>query len=268
MSVQAGVKWLFEPLKSNTQEINSLNPDSKSFDLLLARLKSISLKGPIRSIGYGAPSVGMTLLSELGISYSSRNKPNFSGIVVTASRRISGNNNRVNLFAKVPDWPISACKSSREIANRHGYKHTNGSQRLYCTLSSKRPNSQGLFLEIDDRTDSLKERKSTSTGILDVAAWKLSSLKKKLIQSHPESVWVQAKVTKRNDVEYFHYRQATHTGPPRIDLFTDLLRNGTVTVDHLIENSQSESREKGPLFKISPMNFSALFPEPLKYDLM
>jgi len=77
-------------------------------------LAGISRLGPVPAIGTGDTSVGMTLLSHLGVQYSSIEKPNFRGIVITARRGTKARDlNRVNLFAKVPDWDISSCKSSR-----------------------------------------------------------------------------------------------------------------------------------------------------------
>ena len=240
-----------------------------AFQALLARLRSISRKGPIQSVGHGATSVGMTLLSELGVDYTSLAKPNFQGIVVNARRRTLGRSNRVNLFAQVPEWKISHCKSSRQIVEQYGYDADDESRRLYCTVRANHPNPQGLFLELDRGAGLLRERFRSPIGESDeVAAWRLPILAERLTETHPETVWVRAVASTSGSSEFFHYREAQHVGPPKVEILDELLNEGTITVDHLIKKEGTRVNEKGPLFKIDPVNFDALFPAPLLFDLM
>lgn len=215
-------------------------------------------------------AVGKTLLDLLGIQQLTIRKPTFHGMVLTARRNSGGmDGNRVNLFAMVPEWRLSACKSSGEIAEKFGYDR-DGGRKLYVSVKSRRPNAQGLFLEIDRAEGLLREKHfAEATGVAeDVATWKLSALQDRLLQRHPSSAWITANASRRNGQEYFHYRFVQFTDDPRADHLPDLIDQGTVTMDHLILSVHGRTVEKGPLFKIRLENVSALFPESPRFDLM
>jgi hypothetical protein len=236
---------------------------------VLKKLCDVAHSGPIPAVGQGSNAVGMTLLRAMGVDYTSTDKPRIMGIVVTARRNVStAPRNRVNLFARVPDWKISACKSSGEIAKKHGYDGESGVRRLYCTVRASHPNSQGLLLYVNAERNSLDEIAQTKAGPVDVARWPLEDLRNRLIATHPESIWVSANVVRRSGIEHFHYRKAIYTGPPFVERLEALLAEGTVTVDHLIEVSQQGTKEKGPLFKIHPSNIPLLFPSSMVFDLL
>ncbi len=236
---------------------------------LLDKLRALAHSGPIRSRHSGAPAVGMTLLEALGIDYVSTAKPMYKGIVVSARRDQTGTqSNRVNLFAKVPCWSKSNCKSSRDIVEKYGYVGEADERRLFCTVRAGRPNSQGLLLEVETWKNTLHERAYIGGRVEDVVQWSLSELEERLLASHPESMWVTAKTSCRDGHEYFHYRTVVHSAAPRVGMLAKLLKEGTVSVDHLIEQRGTAVKEKGPLFKISPANCSMLFPESGMHDLM
>lgn len=236
---------------------------------VLTMLRDISRTGPIPAVGVGSTSVGMTLLGALGVDPTSTEKPRINGIVVTARRNVATTRpNRVNLFAKVPDWEISECKSSREIAERFGYDAGEGVRKLYCSVRARQPNSQGLMFQIDQGAGTLDEVARTGSGVIGVAKWRMDDLRDRLATTHPESIWVAANVSERNGVEYFHYRKAIYTGAPYVERLDLLLSEGTVTMDHLIEIRGKSAREKGPLFKISPSNIPLLFPASMTFDLL
>jgi hypothetical protein len=166
--------------------------------------------------------------------------------------------NRVNLFAKVPDWRLSHCKSSAELLRRYGYA-SGVETKLYCTVGARGPNSRGLMLRVDSSADLLEEVFVKEGCPTDVVVWQMRDLRDRLVQAHPASVWVTALPEVRDGWEFFHYRHAFFTGQPRVELLPLLLREGTITVDHLIESRCGAVREKGPLFKMSPSNMSGLF---------
>lgn len=243
--------------------------DGKKLEVATA-LARISRLGPVPSSGKGDMAVGKTLLDLLGIQQTTTRKPTFHGMTLTAHRKSSGvDGNRVNLFAMVPDWKLSACKSSGEIVQRYGYDR-DGGRKLYASVRSARPNAQGLFLEVDRACGLLREKHlAKSAGTPDeVAVWKLPLLQARLLQRHPASVWITVNSTRREGHEYFHYRYVQFTDQPRADRLADLLDQGMVTLDHLILSKDGRTVEKGPLFKIRPDNIRALFPETSKFDLM
>jgi hypothetical protein len=222
----------------------------------------------VKAVGAGDKSVGTTLMELLGVDHTTTSKARFMGVVVSARRGTrSRQGNRVNLFAKVPDWDVSACKSTREIVERYGYRR-DGGMKLYATLRARQPNPQGLLLSVDRGKGLLREQHSAAGTVEEVAAWRLESLKTRLLRSHPESAWVVANVIERGGIEYFHYRYVRFTHAPRATELPSLLEQGTVTVDHLIFAKDGRATDKGPLFRIKPSNVRALFPTSPKYDLM
>lgn len=245
---------------------HNLSPQARK---VLHALADVARKGWIPAVGIGDRSVGMTLLCQLGMKHSVDAKPRLHGLTVSARRgsRLK-DENRVNLFAKVPDWDVSALKSSRQIVDTHGYVR-DGCRRLYCTVSAKQPNAQGLYLFVDRGGRLLRERCSdVRGGASEVAAWRMDALKERLLEAHPEAVWVLAASRKVDGKEFFHFRFAQFTSMPRVDALASLIDAGTVTVDHLIQSKLGNVREKGPLFKIKPANVEALFPASSRFDLM
>jgi hypothetical protein len=239
-------------------------------ELEVARvLAAIAQRGPVPSTGNGDMAVGKTLLDLLGVSQTTTKKPTFHGFVLTTRRSAGAEGNRVNLFAMVPDWKISTCKSSEEIAAKYGYDR-DGGRKLYVSVRSRRANAQGLLLHVDRASGLLRERylPGGSRVAKEVAAWKLEALQARLLQRHPASAWITANVERRGGEEYFHYRYVQFTRTPRVDLLPELIDQGTVTMDHLILSKDGQTIEKGPLFKIRPENVRALFPEGPRYDLM
>ena len=235
----------------------------------IQRLRVLAVSGPIPSVGSGDRSVGMTLLHALGIQQTSAHKSTLNGIVITAQRtRKKGTKNRVNLFARVPNWRLSACKSSADIAEKYGYAIGPNEIKLYCTVTTKQVNPQGLMLYVNRAEGTLDEIASLNGVKLPVAKWSLSDLESQLIEKNPQSFWVNAMSHFVDGIEHFHYRTAIYTQSPRPNTFADLLEIGAVTVDHLIIKKGSRAQEKGPLFKIEPKNFELLFPSPVMIDLM
>lgn len=235
---------------------------------LADKLAELARRGPVESLGVGDKSVGMTLLALLGVEHKVTSKPAFNGIVIGARREGRARQaNRVNLFAKVPDWDLSTCKSSQEIVERYGYER-DGGLKLYATIRARQPNAQGLMLEVDEGAGLLHELYCHDQQRAGVASWRLSRLMNRLADRHPASAWIVATTHKRDNREFFHYRYIEFTGRPHTHSLPSLLQQGTVTVDHLIFSENGRAVDKGPLFKIKPSNVSALFPQSPRFDLM
>lgn len=236
---------------------------------LLSSLRDLANQGPVPAVGHGDTAVGKTLLARLGIPMTSSKKAQFKGIALTARRGSKAKDiNRVNLFAKVPDWNVSVLKSSRELLDAYGYG-SGDERRLNCTVSAKQPNGQGLFLAVDWELGHLVERHRSIRGeTKDVVAWQLAGLEARLVKGQSASAWIVAVPSLRNGEEFFHFRYVTIAGSPRAKELPRLLEMGTVTLDHLISASGSRAAEKGPLFKIQPRNVEALFPATPSFDLL
>ncbi len=226
---------------------------------LLNALREIASKGPIQAIGHGNTTVGMSIEAALGLPANSSREPDYKGIELKSGRSpISGRETRVTLFACVPDWNLSTLKSSSEILQKYGYSRGNDF-KLYCTISTLRPNSQGLQFIIDDAQRKLREI-ARLQNVVDVAIWPLSKLENYLVDKHRETFWIKARPESRGGHEYFHLESVTHTRNPNLPQLSRLLSDGTITMDHLIKRTATGgAAEKGPLFKIERKRIAELF---------
>lgn len=231
---------------------------------------------PLKTVVAGDTGVGMTLESAIGLPPNSRRTPDYKGIELKASRKNKKAFTRSTLFAKVPDWEISALKSINEILEAYGYLR-NGMMRLNCQMSSNKINSQGLYLWIDARMNFLRERHTDrddypdprmARSFQEVAAWKIAELNAALLEKHRETFWVSATSRGSGAEEVFTYTNILHTKAPFTGAFETLLNVGSVSVDHLIKRPEGYApKEKGPLFKIHRKDFGLLFPKPDTYKI-
>jgi hypothetical protein len=230
---------------------------------LLNLLQALAQRGPIRADGTGDTAIGRTLETHLGIPINSSRNPDFKGIELKSYR--ADRPNRKNLFAQVPDWSLSPCRSSAQILDVFGYQRL-GYHKLYVTVSGRRSNAQGLMLSIDVRRDLLIE---TSDHPLypTVAVWRLPLLRQRLEAKHRETFWVEAQSTWRQGIEYFLFSRVEHTRSPVIAQIEPLVLGGDLTMDHLIKDDGGRVVEKGPIFKVSQRGHPLLFPAPRLYRL-
>jgi len=235
---------------------------------LLERLRLIVAKGPLRSVMdvKADTAIGRTLETALGIAMNANRAPDYKGIELKSFRRSAvARENRKTLFAKVPNWGISKFKSSTEILNNFGYSR-DGQFKLYCEVSTRKPNSQGLYFKLNDKIGQLDECASGDFGAF--ASWLMADLRQALLEKHNETFWVSAASFMSEGREYFDFKDVLHTRRPIASQFDILLDQGEITMDHLIKRKPSGSgAEKGPLFKINTSALELLFPPAEKYEL-
>ena len=235
---------------------------------LLGRLQAVAAAGPFKAVCGGDTAVGRSIEAALGIQINSSQTPDFQGIEIKSGRStIVSKATRATLFACVPDWELSAVKSSRAILERFGYQRGENF-KLYCSVSTKRANSQGLQLWMDEAAARLRELYA-SQPVEEVCVWRLDNLHGRLAAKHRETFWVKAKSLQLDSAEWFQLESVTHTTRPSVEQFDRLLGDGTVTLDHLIKRKPSGSvTEKGPLFKIARPRIAELFlGKPRSYSL-
>ncbi len=223
---------------------------------LLAMLKEIA-KNPIPATCKGSTAIGRSVETALGIAINSSCLPDYKGIELKAKREKSTTRN--SLFACVPDWKISQCKSSSEILDKFGYWRESVF-RLYCTVSTKHANSQNLVLSVDEVGRLLNELHRTSKSDVPVAIWRIETLEKKLQQKHNETFWINATTEIIKGTECFKLNSVMHTRRPNVPQFERLLSSGDITLDHLIKRKENQRVvEKGPFFKIVSTKIPELF---------
>ncbi|PJE78273.1 hypothetical protein CI610_02796 [invertebrate metagenome] len=238
-----------------------INAESKVSAELLTKLKALA-KHPIRALGKGDTAIGMAIEDALGVPPNSSKKPDYKGIELKSGR---GSKNRTTLFAQVPNWKKSECKSSHVILKKYGYERDTDF-RLYCTISTRKSNSQGLFFECD-KDDHLYEKHKDGEN---VAVWDGEKLRERLLEKHPETFWIQAKSVILDGVEHFYLQSVIHTRAPMLSQLMPLIERGVITMDHLIKQKEGQkgASEKGPLFKINKRDLPLLFPSPKHHSLM
>ena len=262
------VAGIVNPVANFLRQI-SLSSSAVS-DELLQLLKKIAGAGPIKAECEGDTAIGRSIETALGISINSSRNPDFKGIEIKSGRSavVASRENRATLFACVPDWDLSALKSSRAILERFGYERGDDF-KLYCSVSTRRANSQGLQFEVKEADKWLREF-CAREPVEEVCIWRLDRLHERLAEKHRETFWVKAKSIQRGANEWFQLESVTHTTRPSLDQFDRLLTDGTVTMDHLIKRKASgRVSEKGPLFKVERPRIGELFlGEPRKYSLV
>lgn len=237
---------------------------------LLSKLRRLAENGPLEAVCKGTTSIGRSVESALDIKINSAKGPDYRGVIELKSGRspIVGSGTRATLFACVPDWTLSRCKSSKAILDEFGYAR-DGQFKLYCTVSTQRANSQGLMFEIEEANRWLRE-KCVREPVRDVAVWRISTLEESLAAKHKETFWIKADARVKNGREFFSLRSVIHTKYPNIPQLGRMLGDGSVSMDHLIKRKPSGgAHEKGPLFKVTRPRLQELFlGEPKRYDLI
>jgi len=238
------------------------NDDSVAKELL-EKLKVLAKGEPLKATVKGSTAVGRAIETALGIDINSSKEPDYEGIELKSGR---GGNNRTTLFAQVADWKVSPLKRSAEILDQFGY-YRDDDFKLYCTLSARKPNSQGLQFNYEEKSDQLVE---IHGDFGDVAVWPGKLLRSRLLEKHKETFWIQAESVDIDGIEHFKLISVTHTKNPMSNQLMPLLRDGIITMDHLIKRRAKDGRvsEKGPLFKMNKKDLSLLFPEPKHYHLL
>ena len=237
---------------------------------LLEKLRAIARAGLVPSVmdARADTAIGRTLETALGIAINSAKEPDYKGIELKSYRRARGSReNRKTLFAQVPNWNISKFKSSREILDNFGYWRE-PDYKLYCTVSTRTSNSQGLSFALDDKAGLLNEV-SDQREIGAFASWYLKDLRESLAKKHNETFWVSADVREVDGRDYFCFCDVIHTRKPIASQFDILIEQGEITMDHLIKrNAKGRVSEKGPLFKINSPSLELLFPPSKTYALL
>lgn len=233
---------------------------------LLEKLKVLA-RTPLPASVDADTAIGRAIETALGIEINSSKLPDYNGIEIKTGRAES--KNRSNLFAQVADWSISPCQSSAAILDKYGYQRGDDF-KLYCTVSTQKPNSQGLQFFYDDRSDQLVEKHKNGDV---VAIWPGQLLRTRLLEKHAETFWISAKSSIIDGIEHFQLTSVIHTKKPVQTQLLPLIESGAITMDHLIKrkttnSGKTQTSEKGPLFKMNKADLSLLFPNPSVYDLI
>lgn len=207
--------------------------------------------------------VGRTIESFLGISMNSNKTPDYKGIELKSHRDKRSSKKNV-LFTQTPDWDISNLKSGRQIVEKYGYYTDDGKKTYQNTVQCTPPNSQSLFLNVN-QTDEKLELQAQMKRLEDVAAWRLMKLHQRLLTKHHETFWIEVENEKHDGKEYFRYKQIEHTKNPNVGQFDVLLEQNIITVDLLLCRPSGHGDTYS--FKIKKKGMPLLFPESIMYQI-
>jgi hypothetical protein len=257
-------RWSNAPAEQLREHLStSVRSQSSEAAELLTRLQRLSAV-PIPATTVGDTAVGRAIETALGIQINSSKSPDFMGIELKSHREERAAS-RMTLFAQVPDWTASHRKSSREILDSYGYIR-DGVRKLYCEVSTRKPNSQGLQLSVDIDAGLLAENHEIDGA---VCQWRLATLHDRLRAKHRETFWIAAREIIIDGKTCFQLQSVRHTQAPSTMAFDRLASHGHITVDHLIKRrADGRVSEKGPLFKVADGHLESLFlGRPREYKL-
>ena len=207
--------------------------------------------------------IGRTIESFLGISMNSDKTPDYKGIELKSHRDKRRSKKNV-LFTQTPNWDISELKSGKQIVEKYGYYTEDGKKTYQNTVQCTPPNSQFLFLNVN-QNDELLELQARIKRVEDVAAWRLMQLHQRLLTKHHETFWIEVENEKHDRKEYFRYKQIEHTKNPNVGQFDVLIEQNIITVDLLLCRPSGHGDTYS--FKIKKKGMPLLFPESVIYNL-
>ena len=213
--------------------------------------------------------VGREVEAQLGIPINPSKTPDYKGIELKSHREKA--KVRGTLFTQVPNWALSKLKNPNAIVQRYGYIPEGYTHKsLHVTLSSSKPNPQGLGLNLNYDKDWLEANEYDLTPnpdglykkLNDVSIWQLMDLHQRLVTKHHETFWIDVDTRIIDHKEYFRVMTIDHTKNPIPSQFDILLEQGKITVDFLLNR---DSGGDAFSFKIGKNDRTLLFPESATY---
>lgn len=251
---------IITPLQEILKSINK-DGNAVSFELL-QKFRSVKDQW-FESEVTADTGIGRTIESFLGISMNSDKTPDYKGIELKSHREKRSSKKNV-LFTQTPDWDISALKSGREIVDKYGYFTEEGKKTYQNTVQCSPPNSQLLFLNIN-QIEELLELQADKKPKEDVAVWRLMKLHQRLLTKHHETFWIEVENRFNDGKEYFRYKQIEHTKNPNVGQFDILLEQNLITIDLLLCRPSGNGDTYS--FKIKKKGMPLLFPESTLYTI-
>jgi hypothetical protein len=210
-------------------------------DELKEKLSALKQRGYVVSMRRGNTGIGYTLETLLGVDENNLQLPDLGGIELKAQR--SGTTSLITLFTfNRGAWKMKQA----EVIEKYGYRDTNDRLSLYSTTNST-PNSQGLFIRIEDEYVRLYHVDGTL-----IAQWLGEGLARSFGEKMPALVAVFADTRiNSDDNEEFWFNEAYLLKQPDASNILELIRNDTIVVDIRMHiNDKGSVRNHGTGFRI------------------
>ena len=218
------------------------------------RLRKLSELGFVPTERRGPTGIGYTAERRLGISENNLPIPDIGGRVEIKATR-SNANNLISLFTfNRGVWKFR----QKDVITRWGYIDDEGRSSLYSTVSSTKPNPQGL--QVNTLQDSEEISIVHVPTAESLATWDLYHMVGKFMVKFERLLLIHADVRKKNGVEEFHYNQASLLTTPSSKTFREGFESGKVLIDirmYLRENGSV--RNHGTGFRIHEHDLPSLF---------
>ena len=208
---------------------------------LLKKLSEIEKMGYVRSLRRGNTGIGYTFESLVGLEETNIPIPDIGGRVEIKTTR-KDSSSLVTLFTfNRAVWQ----KKQKEIVSQFGYEDKKGRMALKSMIFFDRPNSLGLFLEIDESKNIIRLIASNNELLAEwdvyVVVGVFSSKLSRLLFVLADRKIVQSR-------EEFHFNEAYLLTNPNPRSFLNAFRNSLVGIDirmHLKENGTVRNRGSG-----------------------
>lgn len=221
-----------------------------TIETFIKKFEQLKKKGFIKTHRSGPTGIGHTLEQELGMTENNIALPDIKGAELKAHR--SNQNSMITLFTfNRKCWvmkPLDAVK-------KYGSLDKDGRIGLYYTMSVK-PNSAGLFLDIEDTKISVRHR----SGQL-VVNWDLEKLAKRFEQKIPALILANAETEERDGIEYFKFKNARLLKGTSPDLLHEQFRLQNILVDLRLHDKGTMARNHGTGFRAYENKLIYLFEE-------
>jgi hypothetical protein len=221
---------------------------------IIKRLEALKNKGFIQSPRRGPTGVGHLFEQELGATESNIPIPDVGGRVELKGTRKKANS-LITLFTfNRAVWHIK----QKDLINKYGYVDEDGRRALYCTVNNKAPNSQGFYIDLDEKKNLIiLKNKNTDKNL---AEWSTYVLAGKFMTKMDRIILGFAENKEINGKEHFHFTEAVLLENPTPEKFLDAFNKSEMLLDirmHL--NSKGGVRNHGTGFRISEKNLMLLY---------
>lgn len=235
--------------------------------IFIEKFKNISKKGWIANANFKSwGSMGLTFEKEIGKSADSKYLPDFNNIEIKCCSYFS--NYPLYLFTIAFDGPGE--NEIQRIADKYGYydKDYNDKKVIFRKITNKinQNNKYNFFFEFDSKKELIYLSIYDNVGAL---IERESYINISTIKHHLETKLQKMaiiSVTKKtiNNELYFKYFKMSLYKIKKIDIFFDLIKNGTLEISIISRISKSGKdkgryRNKNIVFAIPKENINKLF---------
>ncbi len=208
---------------------------------LVEKLQTISNMGYVKALRKGNTGIGYTFESLIGLEETNIPIPDIGGRVEIKTTR-KDSSSLVTLFTfNRGVW----LRRQKEIIEQFGYEDEKGRKALKSTIFYNRPNSLGLYVEIDEMKNVIK---LLSSGNELLAEWDVYVVVGVFSSKLSRLLFVLADRRTIQGNEEFHFNEAYLLTEPNPRNFLNAFKKSLVGIDlrmHLKENGTVRNRGTG-----------------------